>query len=490
MHSTIVKTAALYARVSTSDQASEEKCSLDVQLSDGRALCHERGYTVAAEFVDASPYRSDGRLVQPSGTRTDRPDFRAMLEFVRGGRAGVIVAWREDRLYRSLKAASMVDDLIEETGVTIELVKEHFDRSMLGFKAAIGRYELTAIKERLTMGREARARSGLPPTGVSPAYRKLIDANGETTGYEFKQEYREFFDRLAACFLDGASFNRIALAIGDNPLNGKRLDPEAVRRILRDPFHRGLIAYGHKARDRKVRFTAPGKHTPVWDPETIDRLERELERRDRVGRSFPRSPDAIFTGILRCGFCGRAMGSQLISFPGEKPVRAYGCKQPKKARLNYDVGPPHPSNYIRETRLLKVVRAQLEAPDTGAALELFSPSPDRERHAWLERQSAKLEQEAGELRQELKRIRSQVAYQALSAELDRVLAQAAELEREALDHAPPAFSLEEHRAEMIRLRDDPAVWNWPPVELRRILQQTLGTLYVRRGILIPEPTQE
>jgi hypothetical protein len=56
----------------------------------------------------------------------------------------------------------MIDmaDMLEETGVTIELARETFDPKMMGLKASIAKWELDAIKERTAMSRAARLKSG------------------------------------------------------------------------------------------------------------------------------------------------------------------------------------------------------------------------------------------------------------------------------------------------------------------------------------------
>jgi DNA invertase Pin-like site-specific DNA recombinase len=65
----------------------------------------QRGYVVVARFVDCEKYRSKGKLVQPSGERKDRPQYSAMLAAAKRGEFEVIVAWKEDRLYRGMYAA-------------------------------------------------------------------------------------------------------------------------------------------------------------------------------------------------------------------------------------------------------------------------------------------------------------------------------------------------------------------------------------------------
>src|SRR5258708_35458894 len=113
-------------------------------------------------------YRVRGRLVGPAGARTDRRAFGQMLADGAGGKYDLILAWKEDRLYRGVHAAVLVDDLIGRAGVRVELVKETFDRRMLFIKAAIGRMDLDNTRERPALAMSERVRSGLKHGGRCP----------------------------------------------------------------------------------------------------------------------------------------------------------------------------------------------------------------------------------------------------------------------------------------------------------------------------------
>src|SRR5512135_3596879 len=128
-----MKRAVIYIRTSSEKQA--DKVSPQAQVADCRALCERLGYQLVEVFSDTERYRVGKRLVEPSGTRADRPQLRRMLADARAKRFDVIVAWREDRLYRSMRPMLDVLDCIQETGIDIELVKETFDKRMAPVKA-------------------------------------------------------------------------------------------------------------------------------------------------------------------------------------------------------------------------------------------------------------------------------------------------------------------------------------------------------------------
>ena len=159
------KRAAIYVRVSSEKQAKggdgqEEKESPQAQERDCRALAERQGYPVAIIYRDTEKYRVGKKLVEPSGTRADRPGLRAMLADARKGDFEVILAWREDRLYRSYRPMLDVLDCIEETGVDVELAKETFDKRMMGGKVWVAKMELDAKHDRVMMGVAGRLQQG------------------------------------------------------------------------------------------------------------------------------------------------------------------------------------------------------------------------------------------------------------------------------------------------------------------------------------------
>ncbi|MBQ7621216.1 MAG: recombinase family protein, partial [Candidatus Methanomethylophilaceae archaeon] len=80
--------AALYARVSTEDQA-VEGFSLEAQVKKLEAYCRQEGFDVVDRFVD------DGY----SGRKTNRPEYQRMLKEIDNW--DVLVVLKMDRIHRN-----------------------------------------------------------------------------------------------------------------------------------------------------------------------------------------------------------------------------------------------------------------------------------------------------------------------------------------------------------------------------------------------------
>ena len=144
-----------YARVSLETQDGDGKVSIDQQLADMAAHCQRNGWHVVGEFVDRENYRATqpprrGKVVNPSGERSDRPRSLELLEMIRTGKVDAVICWRDDRLVRHPRVAVALEDaldmgdatrsgkdrtrLLDATGATI-------DRFTLSIKATIWREE-------------------------------------------------------------------------------------------------------------------------------------------------------------------------------------------------------------------------------------------------------------------------------------------------------------------------------------------------------------
>ncbi len=159
----IQQKAAIYIR--TSSEAQGEGASPIEQENDCQLLAKENGLIVVHIYRDIEKYRVKNKLVKPSGLRSDRPDLLAMLEDASKHGFDVIVAWREDRLYRGLRSMLMVLEVIQRHKITIMLAKETFDPKIAPVRAWAAQMELENMRERMTMGVIARLKAGKANTG-------------------------------------------------------------------------------------------------------------------------------------------------------------------------------------------------------------------------------------------------------------------------------------------------------------------------------------
>lgn len=141
------KKIALYARVSTREQTT------DNQLSRLREIATVRNYEVVGEYIDVA-----------SGADQNRPQLTAMLTQAKKGNIGKIIAIRLDRLARSVVNLSELVGDLNEWGVTLEIIDQPIDtgtpsgRLTYTILSAVAEFERELIRDRTRDG-IARARA-------------------------------------------------------------------------------------------------------------------------------------------------------------------------------------------------------------------------------------------------------------------------------------------------------------------------------------------
>ena len=141
--------AAIYARVSTLDQAPEN------QLDELRRYVTARGWTVT-EYVDHGI----------SGAKETRPALNALVKDATRRKVDVLVCWRLDRLGRNLRHLVSLLDELQVLGVSFVSLNEGIDattpagRLQLHVLAALAEFERARIAERVKAGMARAQRNG------------------------------------------------------------------------------------------------------------------------------------------------------------------------------------------------------------------------------------------------------------------------------------------------------------------------------------------
>ena len=147
---------ALDPRVSTQEHAANGY-SIDEQIERMKKYCEAMNWTVYKVYTDAGY----------SGANTDRPALKQMIKDIKRGKIDKVLVYKLDRLSRSQKdTLELIEDVFLANNVDFVSMNENFDtstafgRAMIGILAVFAQLEREQIKERMAMGREARAKEG------------------------------------------------------------------------------------------------------------------------------------------------------------------------------------------------------------------------------------------------------------------------------------------------------------------------------------------
>jgi DNA invertase Pin-like site-specific DNA recombinase len=144
--------AAIYARVSTTDQ------NCELQLSELREYVQRRGWIIQKEYVDAGF----------SGMKASRPELDRLMADAAQRRFDVVLVYKLDRFGRSVLNLSQALAILDSYGIRFIAVSQGVDtdasnptsRLLLNILSSVAAFELELIKERTLLGIRAAKASG------------------------------------------------------------------------------------------------------------------------------------------------------------------------------------------------------------------------------------------------------------------------------------------------------------------------------------------
>lgn len=141
---------AVYLRVSTNDQSTE--------LQRNEILA----YLKARNWDSFSVYEDVGK----TGTNDNRPALKKLIADAKHRKFDIVVCWKIDRLFRSLKHLILTLQEFDELGIKFISLKDQIDlttssgRLLMQIIGAMGEFEAALIKERVKAGLAAAKAKG------------------------------------------------------------------------------------------------------------------------------------------------------------------------------------------------------------------------------------------------------------------------------------------------------------------------------------------
>lgn len=321
---------ALYARVSTEDQA--ERNTIKAQLDFLRGYVDLHGLPVGGEYVD------DG--ISGTVPLVDRPDGRRLLTDAEAGRFGTVLFYKLSRLGRKLAVVVDAHDALAGFGVAIKSGTEPLDTDspagMLMFQmlASFAEFDRAVIAENTTRGRNRVAGDGRYTGGPIPLGYD-VDAGGRFVasdrpmgglGMTEAAYVADLFRRVAdgEATLSGEGGRLTALGV---PTRKRYRGREAERvdgwshstlsAIIHNPMYKGEAVV-------RSRYGPVPRPAPILvDAATWDRAQAALLRARSLSTKNAKRHYAL-RGLVTCAGCGATyVGAPRPS--GGREIRYYKC---------------------------------------------------------------------------------------------------------------------------------------------------------------------
>ena len=303
---------ALYPRVSTQEQA-KEGYSIGEQIDRLNKYCDAMGWTVVKTYTDAGF----------SGATMDRPALNQMIRDIKKGKIDKVVVYKLDRLSRSQKdTLYLIEDVFLANGTEFVSMSENFDtstpfgRAIIGILAVFAQLEREQIKERMMMGKEARAKEGKfgGSWTVPIGYDYIPEKDALVVNDYERMQVLQLFDM----FLGGMSIKKIEKELNDAGFTHKHgtWHNKTMRNVLRSKTYLGYIKYRGE--------WYKGSHDAIISESTHERAVKLLDKRKEAYEQNRREGkvQSYLGGLLHCKCCGGKY-SKVIS--GQNKYMYYSC---------------------------------------------------------------------------------------------------------------------------------------------------------------------
>ena len=399
----MTRRAVIYIRTSSETQG--EKSSPIEQEADCRRLAQEKGLSVVRVYRDMEKYRVGNKLVELSGCRSDRASLLAMLKDATRDEFDVILAWREDRLYRGLRSMLTVLEIIQDYKIEIMLAKESFDSKITPVRAWAAQVELDGMKERMGMGVKARLKAGKANTGQDRYGYLRIGSK-----IHLVEEEADWVRKIFEWYNQGVPLSQIRerLIAGNAPQKGSSTPRHiqwarsSIQGILESARE---YAYGYKEQSRDSE-TYQISVEPIIDIPTYELFKIQREKNKT---NFPQQicHDYLLSGHLKCS-CNLTWQARTATHRRSRKgewierktlIGTYFCPQPHKE--------------LRSSNCPKSVSAKQAEAQVWEQVSQFITNPDyllaqaKAKVFQLQKDSKQMQQEELHLQEEIKRLNAE-----------------------------------------------------------------------------------
>ena len=298
---------ALLARVSTEEQAGEDRHSLPAQLRAMRSRCEREGWEIVREYVALGESAFVEELAK-------RPVLAEAVRAAEAGEFDLLMVHESSRFARKAKLHHEVESRLERAGVRllgaesplVERSPETFVAS--GVEAVLNEYWSRKMSQHISKGQRERFERGLHvgplAFGYAVQWKELADGSRvratELPAVVVQEEavhvVRAFRDRVA-----GAGYTELAErwnGLGLRPRSNRGntwFTDSAVQSVLENDFYAGFIRYRGERRR--------GLHEAIiTEDEWL--AAQAVVRRQRAPRSMN---ERVLSGMAECMDCGTPM---------------------------------------------------------------------------------------------------------------------------------------------------------------------------------------
>lgn len=314
--------AAVYIRVSTEDQA-REGFSLGEQKEKLLQLCAFKGYEVFKIYEDAGISAKD---------MEHRPAFQEMLSDMKKGKINYIVAYKLDRVTRSVRDLEELISVLEQYNCFLVCDRDDVNTSTANGRffvrmlTVLSQLEIEIVSERTKFGLNGAIKSGHLPGVLPLGYKK--DGNKKTI---IDETTKSVIERIFRMYLEGKSYQQISNIFNEEELlHPKRWKDTTIQKIIDNKIYMG--DYEQYKRIAKNKQIEPITYMNVVEPIISRAIWEECQhQKEKNQRTYTRDRVYLFFQKLECPSCHRIMKCK-GSGGKKRKYMYYTCE---KCHINY-----------------------------------------------------------------------------------------------------------------------------------------------------------
>ena len=304
-----IKSAGIYIRVSTFDQA-REGFSLGEQEERLKEFCKFKRYNIYKVYQDAGI----------SAKNDKRPAYQEMIEDVKKGNINVIVALKLDRLTRSVYDIEKLMKFVNDYECDIDCMADESNtttsngRMVMRIMTSVSQNEIEKCSERTKFGMAGAIKNGHIPN---------------RTGLGFKRKNKKLVPdpltkdiivRIFDLYLEGKSHQAIANIYNKEKVLGKtNWYDSTIQKILSNELYKGDYVNGKRTKH-------PTYYENVIEPIVSKEKWKSCQyQKLRNARHYERTATYLFTNKLKCSKCGNFLGGHATTKTNGKKYYYYKC---------------------------------------------------------------------------------------------------------------------------------------------------------------------
>lgn len=291
------KVAGIYIRVSTEDQA-REGFSLGEQEEKLKQLCDYKGYELYKVYCDAGISAKD---------MEHRPKFQEMLKDMKDGKINYIVAYKLDRVTRSVRDLEELISQLEKYNTYLVCDRDDVNTSTANGRffvrmlTVLSQLEIEIVSERTKFGLNGAIKSGHLPGQVALGFKK--DGNRKTI---IDPATAPIVKRVFDLYLQGKTFLQISNIFNEEKVLNKNWKDTHIERIINNRLYMG--DYEMYKRLKEWKNVEPVIYMNVVDPIIPRYIWEECQAQKIINqRTYTRDRVYTFFQKLKCPKCGKIM---------------------------------------------------------------------------------------------------------------------------------------------------------------------------------------